>query len=408
MDIGEGMAGGADEAYRMLMQTGPDTPAGQYLRLFWQPVYRAEDLAVGKAVPIEIMSGRYTLYRGESGTPYLVGAQCAHRGTQLSTGWVEGETIRCRYHGWVYDGSGQCVGQPGDDDSFAANVRIGRYPVADYLGLTWAYFGPSPPPALRRFPDFEKPGLRLVGPREIWPCNYYDRVDNDSAHPPFAHRESFRRAGRRGPAPARIMAEETEYGIRTHVAGRDGQQGFTHRYVPNFAHISHGGNSQDKTGGTRVLGANKSSAVPNERLLMYVPINDDRMVTFALDHLALEGEAAVAYEARQREAMAKVDVNELNRTAEAVLAGDLRIEDLDPSRTIYETFWIEDYVTVVGQGRIANRSKEHLGRIDTGVVLLRKVILREIAKMMEGRPLKQWKVPAEGVGHLRPAMVASR
>src|SRR5258705_10781195 len=62
---------------------GPGTTAGRYLMRFWQPVYRSEDLAKGQAVPVRIMSENYTLYRGESGKPYIVAFRCAHRGAQL-------------------------------------------------------------------------------------------------------------------------------------------------------------------------------------------------------------------------------------------------------------------------------------------------------------------------------------
>src|SRR3954469_21554949 len=105
-------APGAD--WTDFVHTGPGTLAGQYLRRFWQPVYRAQDLAPGRAAPIEIMSERLTLYRGEAGTAHLVDFRCAHRGTQLSVGWVEDDCIRCRYHGWMYDATGQCVEQPGE------------------------------------------------------------------------------------------------------------------------------------------------------------------------------------------------------------------------------------------------------------------------------------------------------
>ncbi|MBM2811214.1 MAG: hypothetical protein HW416_1973, partial [Chloroflexi bacterium] len=88
--------------WRDFVHTGPDTLAGRYLRTFWHPVYLAKDLAPGRATPIHIMGEDFTLYRGETGTPHIVAFRCAHRGTQLSTGWVEGDEIRCFYHGWKY------------------------------------------------------------------------------------------------------------------------------------------------------------------------------------------------------------------------------------------------------------------------------------------------------------------
>ena len=94
------------------VHTGAGTLAGRYLRMFWHPVYVAHELEPGHAIPIQIMREKFTLYRGEGGFPHVVDFRCAHRGTQLSVGWVEGDCIRCFYHGWKYDGTGQCVEQP--------------------------------------------------------------------------------------------------------------------------------------------------------------------------------------------------------------------------------------------------------------------------------------------------------
>src|SRR3954451_8659959 len=147
----------ADRArYTDFVHTGPGTLAGRYLRSFWQPVALSQDLPAGRALPIRIMSEDFTLYRGESGTPHLVAFRCAHRGTQLSTGWVEGDDLRCFYHGWKYDETGQCVEMPAEDPSFPPKVKIRSYPVQEYLGLIFAYLGEGEPPALPRFPALEE------------------------------------------------------------------------------------------------------------------------------------------------------------------------------------------------------------------------------------------------------------
>ena len=65
----------------------------------------------------------------------MIGFRCAHRRTQLSVGWVEGDCLRCFYHGWKYDGSGQCVEQPAEPKPFAEKIQIPSYPVTEYLGL---------------------------------------------------------------------------------------------------------------------------------------------------------------------------------------------------------------------------------------------------------------------------------
>src|SRR5579883_2699377 len=132
---------------------GPRTLAGRYLRRFWQPVYRAADLPAGWAKPLRILGEDFTLYRGEGGQPHIVAFRCAHRGTQLSTGWVEGDCLRCFYHGWKYDASGQCVEMPAEDPSFPPKVKIRSYPTEEYLGLIFAYLGEDEAPPLPRFPE---------------------------------------------------------------------------------------------------------------------------------------------------------------------------------------------------------------------------------------------------------------
>src|SRR4051794_36147350 len=103
-----------------LHATGPGTLAGRYLRLFWQPLCLAAEVERGRTRREQIMAEFITLYRGQSGTLYALGDRCPHRGTQLSAGWVEGEEIRCFYHGWKYDGTGACVEQPAEKAGFAA------------------------------------------------------------------------------------------------------------------------------------------------------------------------------------------------------------------------------------------------------------------------------------------------
>src|SRR5262249_60631005 len=88
--------------------TAPGTLAGRYMRKFWHPVYRAEDLKPGWAKPIKIMGEQFTLYRGGDGAPHGVDFHFPHRQTQPSRGLGQGDCIRCPLYGLEIGVLGRC------------------------------------------------------------------------------------------------------------------------------------------------------------------------------------------------------------------------------------------------------------------------------------------------------------
>jgi 5,5'-dehydrodivanillate O-demethylase len=383
----------SERDYADLVHTGRETLAGRYLRRFWQPVYRAEDLQPGQARTIRIMSEDFTLYRGESGAAHIVASRCAHRGTQLSAGWVEDDCIRCFYHGWKYDGSGQCVEQPGEEESFAAKVRIQSCPTREYLGLIFAYFGAGEPPPLPRYPEFERPGTIDAYPPEYWPCNYFNRIDNacDAAHLSFAHRES-RRAIQSVRELPQISAEETDYGVLTSMTPPGKPTMTLHFHMPNINCFF-----QAELKLRDPLNASAKGQVG--RLLFRVPVDDERCVSFPLDHVPLTGKAGEEYLERRRgvERAQLATGRDPVELGENVLNGKLRIEDVtmkDPANLKTLTS-VEDYVAQVGQGPMVNHAGERLGRMDAGILLVRRLWQRELRAMAEGKPMKTWQRTAE-------------
>jgi 5,5'-dehydrodivanillate O-demethylase oxygenase subunit len=358
------------------VHTGPKSIAGRYLRKFWQPICSSYELLVGQALPIRIMDENFTLYRGESGAAHLVGPRCAHRGTQLSVGWVEGDCIRCFYHGWRYDGSGQCVEQPAEAESFAQKVRIPSYPVEEYIGLIFAYLGGGEPPPLPRYPKLESPDISLdvAGLKRI--CNYFNNIDNslDNAHVRFVHRRHRDAAQDQVVlGDPTISVEESEWGITRYVKYPDGKDLTFFFGMPNINFIN----------GQVVDPVIKRADV----LVFKVPVDDENHIHFEVRAIALAGERGRAWiqERREMRAKAERDRPELVR---AILAGKLRLSEVDPNRIDF--VMIEDEIAQTGQGRIAARSNEHLGRSDRGVFLLRKIWERELRNLAEGRPIKQW------------------
>ena len=359
-----------------IVHTGPGTLAGRYLRMFWQPVGCSYELVPGRALPVRILGEDFTLYRGASGAPYLIGSRCAHRGTQLSVGSIEGECIRCFYHGWKYDGSGQCVEQPAEGESFADKIRIPGYPVKEYIGLIFAYLGGSNPPPLPSYPRFENPetSLDVAALRRI--CNYFNNIDNslDNAHVRFVHqrhRDSVDDHVVLGDPV--ISVEESEWGIKRYVKYTDGKDLTFFFGMPNINFIN----------GQVVDPVIKRADV----IVFKVPVDDDSHIHFEVRAIPLTGERARAWieERRGARVQAEKDRPELVR---AILAGKLHLDEVDPNRVDF--VMLEDEIAQTGQGAIAVRGNEHLGRSDRGVFLLRKIWERELRNLAEGRPVKQW------------------
>jgi 5,5'-dehydrodivanillate O-demethylase oxygenase subunit len=370
--------------YEDLVSTRPDTLAGTFMRRFWHPIHRAEDLRAGEAKPIEIMSERFTLYRGETGTPHVVDFRCPHRGTQLSAGWIEGDSIRCMYHGWQFNGAGQCTDQPAEEKSFAAKIRLRSYPTRQYLGLIFAYFGNDEAPPFPLYPHMEEEGVLEVLSTEVWPCNFFQRIDNngDTYHVPFVHRGAYSAssANNRSGLPE-ISKEESPWGTTSYASFAQGWRNVFHFFMPN------------------VYAFRNPSPEPEcgseDRMQWDVPLDDQHSLEFRLRRLPLCGEAADKYRA-QRDAAAKEPKISVVQMGEAVLSGKLSFQDLDNFfKDKIALVHTQDYVAQVGQGSVAERAQEHLGRSDLGVILFRKIWERELRALAEGRPLKKWLLPQD-------------
>ena len=362
-----------------LFRTGPDTLGGRYMRTFWNPIYVAQDLKPGWAKPIKIMGEDFTLYRGESGAPHLVAFRCAHRGLQLSVGWIEEDCIRCRFHGWKYDGDGQCIEVPTEDDSVAKTVRIRSYPVREYLGLIFAYLGPENTPPFSTYPDFEEGG-------ELWveaytrACNFVNNMENDPVHIPFAHRESELFHHRPIEIPVKVDADESDWGIIIRSTFSNGWVHINQRGWPNMTCF-------------------KSPRQQHRSHLTWrVPIDDDNHWSFQVDLMydTAPPERAAVYRQRHLARTGKLGHSYIE-LGKAVLRGDIRIQDIDGDDRA-NMIWIQDYATQVGQGPLSERKSEHLIRSDIGLVLYRTIWQREVMALAQGKPTKQWRRSEQIIG----------
>jgi len=366
------MTTGASSAHEQIdfVHTGPGTLAGRYLRRYWQPIYVAEKLPRGRIVPIRILSEDLALYRGESGEAHVVSNECPHRLTRLHIGWIEGETIRCRYHGWRFDEAGQCVEQPAEPKPFCDRVKIASYPTREVHGLIFAYLGEGEPPAFRPLPGLEDgvhQGWTLSASAEMIPCNYFQSAENimDDVHVNFAHRDHLVNTAARPFVPTKTWGEETPFGL-TQFQERGGKIDKIHFTMPNQCFLSH-----------QLRTARDDKPFWFKALFWYVPIDDESHLHFLI----------MVYHTKRRE---RPEGTPIHEEIEAILAGRKTWEDVAKHPNIIR---IQDGVSICGQGKIEDRSREQLGRSDAALVMLRRMWRRELEALAAGKELTNFGTP---------------
>ena len=363
--------------FNRLTEVGPDTDMGRLLRSFWQPVALSESVEVGAAIPLKIMDEELTLYRGASGSVHLVGGRCAHRRTLLHTGWVDGEEIRCIYHGWQFNSTGACVKRPAEADTGMPRTRIAGYPVKEYQGLVFAYLGEGEAPAfdLPRKLLTEREGALVANGMERWDNNWFQQVENsmDAVHVSFVHMAltvgAFGKAVTTG--IPELSYEETSAGIRQTArrsAGNVRQSDWT---FPNNNHITVPGLQPED---------------PWLDVFVWMTPNDDLNTTRFMLYSLPPG-ASEAARMRFKAYFAKYGkYDPADHHAELFSS---RVWN-NPEDTFVGLTAAQDYLSIRGQARVTRREDEILGRSDLGIVTLRKLFWRELDLVHAGQPTKAW------------------
>ena len=175
-----------------LTRVGPDTPCGEYLRRFWQPVILGSELG---DLPrrVRILGEDLVAFRDKSGAVGLLELHCPHRGTSLEFGLVGDRGLRCCYHGWLFGCDGTILETPGEpaDSTLKDRLFHGAYPVHEHGGLVFAYMGPPDKrPPFPIFDTYDLPGYRqFARAPTVWECNWLQVKENsmDPAHLAFLH-----------------------------------------------------------------------------------------------------------------------------------------------------------------------------------------------------------------------------
>lgn len=167
---------------------------------------------------VTLLGQDFVLFRGTEGQVIALSDLCVHRGASLSGGEVDGNCIRCPYHGWRFQADGACNEIPANPKGSPVpqKARLDAYPVQEHYGWVWIFLGDLPPserPPIPTFPEFSYPDWRPIYGEFLWKANYVRVVENavDVAHLPFVHGGSF--GNRNEPEIPRLELEQDDWNL---------------------------------------------------------------------------------------------------------------------------------------------------------------------------------------------------
>ena len=185
----------------LLTKVGPGTPMGDVMRQYWLPAFMSKELPVNDGDPLRIrlLGENLIAFRDTSGTIGLIANSCPHRGASMFYGRNEEGGLRCVYHGWKFDVSGNCLDMPSepDESNFKDKIHAVSYGVQERNGIVWAYMGKLKGAEMPSLPDLES---TMMNPdlTEVWTaqrdCNYMQALegDIDTSHLGFLHLGAIR------------------------------------------------------------------------------------------------------------------------------------------------------------------------------------------------------------------------
>jgi phthalate 4,5-dioxygenase len=179
----------------LLTQTGPGTPCGKLFRSYWLPALLAEELPDNDCPPVRVklLSERLLAFRDSTGRLGLIDEFCAHRGVSLWFGRNEEAGLRCPYHGWKYDITGQCIEVPSEpeESGFCQRIKLKSYPLVERGGVLWTYMGePDKQPPLPEWEFATVPPRHRHVSKRTQESNWLQALEGgiDSSHVSFLHR----------------------------------------------------------------------------------------------------------------------------------------------------------------------------------------------------------------------------
>ncbi|MGZ8494429.1 MAG: Rieske 2Fe-2S domain-containing protein [Candidatus Binatia bacterium] len=377
------------EENQLLTQTNAGTPCGDLLRRYWQPVALSAELKPdGAPLPVTLLGEELVIFRDDKGRVGVLEAHCCHRGADLTYGRLEDGGLRCIYHGWLYDVNGKILEQPGEPNG---GEHRGAYcqpsfPCRESGGVILAYIGPGAPPLLPNYEFLQVPDDQRFVSKIHHSCNYLQSNEGniDPVHLSFLHRNlelSDTDKKRRVPgsenspnslfgadiAP-RIEVELTDFGVRIFsIRNIDDDKIYfrTSNFImPNFSTFP------------------GQTAAEGYSVNWHVPIDDYNHWKFVIV-FSRKRVLDRSMMLRGRDEL-QPDYRMIRTKANRYLQDRASMKAKSFSGIGYN-FQAQDACVIEGAGTIQDRTKEHLVTSDKAIVAARKLLLKGIQDVKEGR-----------------------
>ena len=178
----------------LLTRTGSGTSTGDFFRQYWTPALLAEELSENDCPPVRVklLGERLIAFRDTDGKYGLIDEFCAHRGVSLWFGRNEEQGLRCPYHGWKYDVTGQCVEVPSEpvESGFCEKIKLTGYPLVKVGDVLWTYMGDADQrPPLPEWEFATVPAEQSFTSKRLQECNWMQAMEGgiDSSHVSWLH-----------------------------------------------------------------------------------------------------------------------------------------------------------------------------------------------------------------------------
>ncbi len=383
------------EQNERVSKVGPGTPCGELMRRYWHPVAAVSQMNDKYTMKIRLLGEDLVLYKDRSGTFGLIDPLCPHRRMGMIYGIPEESGLRCPYHGWVMDETGQCIEQPYEetvdpDSGYKDRVKVKAYPVEVKAGLIFTYMGPQPAPLIPNW-DFLAIDnvVRDIG-MSVLPCNWLQAQENslDPVHLEWLHGywSNFILEMRGEPGSDRKIRRHEkigftrfDYGIykrRVMKGGSEADTSWSEGHPIIFPYfLRQGGDGFDRS----------KWVMTGPAVQIRVPIDDTHTAHWwFMTHDKDANEPEQRFEDIPFFSPPVIELNE---------EGQPRWEILDSNSA-------QDVAAWITQGEISDRESEHLGHSDVGIIQFRQMLEENIKLVEEGKdPMNTWRNPEENVYH---------